>query len=121
VELITRLSSVAGCTVLDVRGEIDLATLPELHNAVTKAVMQARRESIVIDLDGVYACDDAGLGVLLGAAGRARQDGGDVVVVCTDGALRTRLARTGFDRAVNVTSSIADAIELVTAAPGEPG
>lgn len=102
-----RTSSVAGRSVLAIAGEIDLATVPQLHNALARAVND--HTFVIVDVDGVYACDDTGLGVLLGAAGRAREAGGDLTVVCSDGPFRSRLARTGFDRAVTVTASIADA------------
>ena len=46
--------------------------------------------------------DDSGLGVLLGAAGSARQGGADLVVVCNNNRLRERFDVTGFSRAVEV-------------------
>ena len=102
-------SSFGGSAVLSVRGEIDLATIPDLHNSLTRFVQDNLGQTVIVDLDGVYACDDSGLGVLLGSAGRARDGGGDIVVVCSDGPLRTRLGRTRFDRAIEVVSSIAEA------------
>lgn len=112
-----RTSIVGGLSVLDITGEIDLATLPQLHNAISHEFSGAGAPNLVVDLDGVYACDDAALGVLLGAAGRARGAGGDLCVVCSDGPLRSRLERTGFDRAVTVVGSIA-ALHLPGAATG---
>jgi anti-anti-sigma regulatory factor len=53
--------------------------------------------------------DDSALGLILGAAGRARSLGGDVVVVATGERMRQRLTENGFERAVNVASSIVDA------------
>ena len=114
MELVVRTSSVAGRPVLAIAGEIDLATVPQLHNALARAVNE--HTFVIVDLDGVYACDDTGLGVLLGAAGRAREAGGDLTVVCSAGPFRSRLARTGFDRAVNVTESVAGA----SSGPQEP-
>ena len=105
-----RLSIIGGQPVVGVVGEIDLATLPQLHNVLTRAVHEHLGGMIVVDLDGVHVCDDAGLGVLLGAAGRAREAGGELVVVCTDGPLRNRLARTGFDRAITVNESVASVV-----------
>ena len=117
VELLVQTSLIGGLSVLDITGEIDLATLPQLHNALSRAFGGASAPDLVVDLDGVYACDDAALGVLLGAAGRARGAGGDLRVVCSDGPLRSRLERTGFDRAVTVVGSIA-ALLLATGATG---
>jgi len=106
VDLSARESTVGNRPVLSVQGEVDLSTLPSLHNALTRFVGAHPSTTVVVDLDGVYACDDTALGSLLGAAGRARDSGGDLVVVCNHGALRTRLERTGFDRAVVVVTTI---------------
>jgi len=109
VELIVRRSTIAGRQVLSLRGELDLATLPRLYDALNAAVRENAQHTVVVDLDGVSACDDAGLGVLLGAAGRARQTVGDVVAVSSGGSLRERLSLTGFDRAVAVFASVSEA------------
>ena len=99
-----------GRAVLGLSGEIDLATIPRLHDALTRFLATAEPSTaFVVDVDGVYVCDDTGLGVLLGAASRARVAGGELVVVCSPGALRERLAQTRFDRAVTVVSSVAEA------------
>ena len=62
---------------------------------------------VAVDLDAVEALDDTGLGVLLGAAGRARANGGDVVVICTNSSLLTRFAQTGLDRAITIGPNVA--------------
>ncbi len=114
VDLTIRISTVAGAAVLDVCGEIDVATIPRLHDALLRATnadaAAAPDQVLIVDVDGVWSCDDMGLGVLLGAAGRCRESGGDLVVVCSDGPLRDRLSRTGFDRAIRVTARLADVI-----------
>ena len=94
---------VAGAdAVVTLTGEVDLGTLPELHDALTKALLHHPDRTLVVDLDGVTVLDDTGLGVLLGAAGSARQAGADLTVVCNNNRLRERLDRTGFSRAVEV-------------------
>ncbi|CAN5815812.1 hypothetical protein BH24ACT5_BH24ACT5_20880 [soil metagenome] len=102
------LDTVDGVAMLTLTGDLDLATAPELQNAITRLLDTHRDERVAIDLDGVDALDDVGLGLVLGAAGRARQQGGDVVVVCAPGTRRDRLALTGFDRAVTVVGRLAD-------------
>ena len=99
-------SLVAGRPVVALSGSVDLATVPSLHNALSTAIVDHPAATIAVDLQGVEAVDDVALGVLLGAAGKARRAGGDLVVVTTDEALRQRLALTGFDRAITVTNSL---------------
>ncbi|MEO7371248.1 MAG: anti-sigma factor antagonist [Ilumatobacteraceae bacterium] len=94
---------VAGdAAVITLSGEIDMATVPLLHDALTKALTHHPGRELVIDLDGVTVLDDIGLGVLLGAAGSARQNGADLAVVCNNSRLRDRLDLIGFSRAVEV-------------------
>src|SRR6478735_2062052 len=98
MELHCRLTSVGPTPVLQVSGEVDLATLPVFRDQLTRAVDLHPGESVFVDLDGVTSLDDSGLGMLLGAAGRARALAGDVLLVCTTERLRQRFATTGLDR-----------------------
>jgi anti-sigma B factor antagonist len=92
--------------VLHVSGEIDLATVPLFRDHLTRLVDAHPRTVVVVDLDGVTALDDTGLGMLLGAAGRARQLGGDLVVVSSGERLNARFALTRLDQAVSVRPRI---------------
>jgi anti-sigma B factor antagonist len=106
MELDCQLVTLAQQLVLLLSGEIDLATVPLLRNHLSRALDGCRGTTLVVDLDGVTAVDDAGLGALLGAAGRAREHGGDLVVVCTEPTLRRRLEVTRLDRAIEVRDRI---------------
>ena len=75
---------------------------PCTTRALTKALAHHPGRLLIVDLDGVTLLDDTGLGVLLGAAGSARQTGTDLFVVCNNQRLRERLDTTGFSRAVEV-------------------
>lgn len=99
-------SLVAGRSVVALSGALDLSTVPALQNALTTAILDNPATTIAVDLDGVEAIDDVALGVLLGAAARARRGGGDLVVVTGDDALRQRFALSGFDRAITVAASL---------------
>jgi anti-anti-sigma factor len=103
----TRVDNVGGSIVVAVDGVVDLAAVGVLHDDLARAVRQHPSVTLLVDLDAVTVLDDAGLGVLLGAAAAARSTGGDLEVVCTRAALCDRLQLTGFDRAVRVRASIA--------------
>jgi len=109
VNLSTSTTVVGDDAVVALTGEVDLSTIPRLHDALSKALMHHPDRAIVVDLDGVTLLDDAGLGVLLGAAGSARQAGSDLVVVCNNQRLRERLDTTGFSRAVEVRERLGGA------------
>lgn len=102
MDLICRHERVAHLAVLQVSGEIDLASLPHFRDHLTRLVDSNVGHTVAVDLDGVTVLDDTGLGMVLGAAGRARRHGGDLVVVCSTPGLLERFTLTGLDRAVRV-------------------
>lgn len=102
MQLFARHDVVGDVPVVSLEGVVDLASIPTLHDHLRRAVAAHRGATVAVDLDGVTALDDCGLGVLLGAAGLARQRGGDLVVVATAPRLRDRFRTTGLDRAVEV-------------------
>ena len=101
------VSTVGDAVVVAVDGVVDLAAVGTLHGDLVRAIRLHPGDTLIVDLDGVESIDDAGLGVLMGAAATARSTGGDLQVVCNRAALRARLQSTRFDRAVDVRSTIA--------------
>lgn len=97
----------AGRPVVSIEGVVDLSSLGALQDRLTRAIQRHSGSVVTVDLDGVTAIDDCGLGVLLGAAATARRSGGDLQLVIADGALRRRFEQTRLDRAVDVRSTIA--------------
>ncbi|MFD3549190.1 STAS domain-containing protein [Streptomyces sp. NPDC058655] len=59
-----------------VTGELDVATGPDLHDALARAITTSR--NVTVDLSGMDFCDCTGLGVLLAAARLARARGTDL-------------------------------------------
>jgi anti-sigma B factor antagonist len=107
MELRVRHDVVGTLPVVALSGSVDLATVPQLGNALVRLLSDHHGGRVAVDLDGVDALDDTGLGVLLGAAGRAREGGGELIVVVSDERVRRRLTATGFDRAVEVVDRLA--------------
>ena len=87
---------------LVVEGEIDLASVPMLTDALRRLLTEHGGRTVAVDLDAVSVLDDVGLGILLGSAGRARELGGDLVLVCTSLRLRDRFERTRLALAIDV-------------------
>lgn len=106
MELHLRTDCTGAVPVLLIDGEVDLATLPRLRNALARLVVDHPGTVLAADLGAVSVLDDSGLGVLLGAAAHARANGGDLAIVCGTGRLRERLALTGLDRAVTVVEAL---------------
>ena len=97
-----RLAMVGDTPTIGLGGLVDLGSVPMLHDVLTRAVLDHPGETIVVDLDGVVSFDDIALGLLLAAAARARELGGELEIVCSSGRLLDRLESTRFDRAVTV-------------------
>mgnify|MGYP003353270602 CR=1 FL=1 len=108
VDLIGRLVNDRTGVVLQLSGEIDLSTVPTLHDHLARAAAESRGATLHVDVDGVTALDDVGLGVMLGWAGRQRESGGELVLVCTSERLLQRFSITGLSRAIAVADRLAD-------------
>lgn len=106
MELHLRTDGSGPVPVLLVDGEVDLATLPRLRNALVRLVVDHPGAVVAVDLTAVSALDDCGLGILMGAAAHARGSGGDLAIVCAKARLCDRLALTGLDRAMTVAGSV---------------
>src|SRR3954463_10143822 len=74
-------SDMQGARLLEVFGELDLATAPKLCAALDAARIH-RVKRLVIDLTGVDFCDSTGLRALLGAGTELRFGGGRLAVAC---------------------------------------
>ncbi len=106
MDLQLRRSVIGGTDVLVAAGELDLGTVPQLRNALVQLVCDRPGRTVAIDLDGVTVCDETALGILMGAAARARDANGDLRIVCTDERLLTRFAKTRLDLAIDVVSRV---------------
>ncbi len=94
---------VDGGTEIEVRGEIDLATVGSLRNAVLDAVGAGARR-VHLMLDGVTYIDSAGLGTLIGAHRRLVALGGELVVRCEVERVLRLFRLTGVDKVLTLHS-----------------
>lgn len=101
-----RRRRVAEVEVVAVGGDVDLSALPSLHQTLARAVDDAAGP-VVVELDGATFVDDAALGVIVGAAARARRRDVPFSIVCTEPRLVDRLADTRIDQIIPVTDGIA--------------
>jgi anti-anti-sigma factor len=81
-------------TTVVVTGEIDIAGVPALGDALLGALDRSVR-GIDLDLSGVDFCDCSGLGVLIRVRRHAREEGKDLALQAAGPAVRGLLAGTG--------------------------
>lgn len=95
----------SGWIVLTLVGVIDVATAPELR----QALMEVQRDdevAIALDLDGVEFVDSFGLGVIAGGLKRASARGGAFAVVCSRSRLVEMFELTGLDTMLRIEGSL---------------
>lgn len=109
MELRVVTSLIGGMPVLSLDGVADLSTAPVLHRALTGFTASASATTVAVDLDGVAVLDDVAVGLLLGAAARVREQGAELVLVCTSPRIVARLDALRVDRILPVRHSIAAA------------
>nr|WP_206314810.1 STAS domain-containing protein [Streptomyces coryli] len=66
-----------------VSGELDMATCPQVRQAVHEAVADGRH-SVVLDLSEVRFCDSSGVGVLIATRRLLRSCGGRLRLILPD-------------------------------------
>jgi anti-sigma B factor antagonist len=83
-------TTAAGQPALSVRGELDLATAPQLTDAVESLLSQQPR-ALVVDLTGTTFLDSSGARALASVARRAAAEDVPLQVVCPRGNRPVRL------------------------------
>jgi anti-sigma B factor antagonist len=94
---------------LTLRGELDLATAPELENLVNER-LDAGRE-VVVDLRGLEFMDSSGIRVLVAGHARAARTGARLFVVRpgADSAVAKIIEVSGLDGELNIVDDPANA------------
>ena len=97
-----------GCTVVSVRGEVDLATAPSLKNRLLELVADGAT-NIVVDLSNTDFLDSTGLGAVVAAYKRVRAHDGHLKLVATSARVRRVFEITNLDRVVPICATLDEA------------
>jgi anti-sigma B factor antagonist len=89
--------------VIDIAGEVDLYSAPELKSHVLDAI-DAGKTRLLVDLTNTTFIDSTTLGVLVGARKRLRERDGTLTVVCPDPDKLGLFEMTGLDRVFSIHS-----------------
>ncbi len=98
-----------GYTVLEVRGDLDMATSGRLQDSLQQLIDAGDRR-VVVDLAGVDFMDSSALGALVTAYKALRDGGGRLCLAAVQPPVRTVLALSAVDQVVDVYDSV-DAAE----------
>jgi anti-sigma B factor antagonist len=97
-----------GVPVLAVRGEVDVATAPQLRERLL-ALADQNPVVVVADLTEVTFIDSTALGVLVSGAKRLRSGGGDLRLVVTEPHIAKVLAITGLTEVFGIYATAGEA------------
>ncbi len=96
-----------GWAVVVVAGQVDVATAPQLRQALTEAQYGGATD-VALDLDGVEFLDSFGLGVIVGGLKRAGSHGTRLVVVCSRSRLTHLFQVTRLVEILPIAERLAD-------------
>lgn len=105
---ITDVERGPGTFVISLRGQFDFAHAAAARTAISRHVEEGARR-VVVNLDGVEYVDSAGLGVLVGMLARARENGGDLCVVCQAPRIRRVFDITKLSQILSIHGTEAEA------------
>ena len=108
MELGIDVRKVNSCSVIDVKGEIDVYTAPKLREKLIELVSEGSYD-IVVSLEGVDFLDSTGLGVLVGALKRVKAHDGSLSLVCTQDKILKIFKITGLTKVFPIYGSVEEA------------
>jgi anti-sigma B factor antagonist len=89
-------------------GEVDIASVAVLQEALARQ-LDGGQTRLVMDLQALSYLDSTGLGCITAARRRARDAGGDLVLICTQARILRLLSITGLDQVFTVCKTAAEA------------
>src|SRR5262245_6564323 len=98
--------------VLDLAGELDAATAPELAAVALQIVDQGARD-VIFDASGLTLCDSTGLSVFVQIAARLRGQAGRLAIVAPSPVVRQALDLGGLGNAFVVAPTVAAALYTI--------
>jgi anti-sigma B factor antagonist len=109
LDIVTEHHELSGISVVKINGEVDLATSPQLRDAL-RMLLDANTKHVVIDLSQTKYLDSSALGILVDAAKKAR---GNQIQIHLSGATQlvrraleiTQLSKI-FDMSVNLSQAL---------------
>ena len=106
----------SGCVIVEIAGQLDAISAPALREEFSR--ITARPLRLIVAIDGLDHLDETGLGVLLGAARRARDSGGGIALVGPTGQVRRSLETKALTAILRPCTSIEGAIAALCAREG---
>ena len=104
-----------GCTVVEVHGDLDMATYPQLRDGLQPLIGSRQ---VVVDLAGVGFMDSSALGTLVVMFKAMRDGGGRLCLAAVQRPVRTVLRVTSVDQVIDIYDTVQAAEDSI---PSEGG
>jgi anti-sigma B factor antagonist len=101
-------------TIVEVSGELDAATAPELRS-VLAPVSADRGRSLIVDLRGCSFIDSTGLAAIMHGTRPLQNGESNVALVCGEGSVRRLLSLTAVDQTLRTFEALDAAVEAIRA------
>lgn len=109
MELSLDVRTIGDRSVLDVVGEVDVYSAPELRDRLAE-LLSAGSPSLIVNLAEVSFLDSTGIGTLVAGLNRAVQFGGTLTLVCDHDRILKLFRITGLDTVFAIRASVEDAV-----------
>lgn len=109
-----------GCTVIEVHGDLDMATAPQLREGLQRLVDAGDRQ-VVVDLAEVPFMDSSALGALVVMMKALRDVGGRLSLAGVQPAVLSVLKITSVDRVIDMYADVQEAEAAVPSVDGVAG
>ena len=96
--------------LVDLEGEVDVYSSTQLKQDLAQIINEGAKY-IVLNLSRVEYLDSTGLGLLIGALKRLRENEGDLVIVSPNSRIMRVFEITGLYKVFNIYASEAEAFE----------
>jgi anti-sigma B factor antagonist len=110
----------SGVAVVEVIGEVDVATCGLLRDGLLRVVTDENYRGLVLNLAGVNFIDSTGLGVLVGVWRRVAATDGCLALAMPSHQVKNILDITGLTKVLSIYSHEAEAVQAC-AQPGPHG
>ncbi|MDH7570748.1 MAG: STAS domain-containing protein [Armatimonadota bacterium] len=96
-------------TVVQLEGELDAHSSPEVRETVARLIEQGSRD-LVLDLQRVEFVDSVGLGTLVGCLKRTAEHGGSFRLVCANPQITKVFEITGLSKIFHIYPGLEEAL-----------
>lgn len=103
-----------GCTVVELRGELDVSNADDLRERLLAIIGEDRTSSLILDLSRLSFMDSTGISVLVAAERRAHELGGTISLADPQKIVARVLHFTNLDRHFRIYPRVADAVRAAS-------